>query len=666
MSSLPPTPSPSRPPSRGRRSAAAGTILAAVVVIAGLVAVATATSAAGPAQREVVVFDDALGDGFASWSWNASVDPSSLAPVAAGTAAIRADLGPWGGLSLGRYPSVEAPPDATVDFAVHPGTNPGIELQVVVMDTTYRPAGPGRLVRVPAGGWTGFSLPLDELGAPSTIGGIWWQAVGGSNPAPIHVDEVRIVGGGDVPDPDPEPDPDPQPDPDPDPQPDPEPDPDPQPDPDPEPDPDPQPDGGWALEETFDGDPASPSQDLLPDDFDYVATHRSHPGHHFSKTYTPFLVDHAENCAGPNPEVSPLPQRYVETRQDTNGSNPDETFFICKNHMMSSMGDVEGYSVSAFWPRQEFDFADGGVLEFEVNINDAHAVRSWWEVMIVPRDQLKVGSGPIDSPIDETYPDDRIVLDFRRNVRTIKVGTGALAPDGWLAKETQRGQWDWAWWRDLHPDDPAIDDRRIRRTMRIELEDERITWHIETADGGFDSWSVDVPGGLPFDRGLVLFKTHAYNPTKDGNLDTYTFHWDNLRFDGPVVGRYDVHEADDVVYLQRNGDRQIGEQQMVTIDLPSDLGPDPVLFGQLHQPKTGQVLLSVNGGPNRVVHPYQYDRNGNCHSVNWKSFRLPLDPADLRAGENTLTWTIGPRPSCVGGDYVWDGFSAKFLQIQTG
>ena len=52
-----------------------------------------------------------------------------------------------------------------------------------------------------------------------------------------------------------------------------------------------------------------------------------------------------------------------------------------------------------------------------------------------------------------------------------------------------------------------------------------------------------MPGGLPFTRGLVLFKTHAYNPTKDGNHDVYTFHWDNIRFDGPVGGRYEVAEA---------------------------------------------------------------------------------------------------------------------------
>ncbi|MEM8747599.1 MAG: hypothetical protein AAGF91_12925, partial [Actinomycetota bacterium] len=420
---------------------------------------------------------------------------------------------------------------------------------------------------------------------------------------------------------------------------------------------------GWSFIETFDGDPSSPSQDLLPDGFEYVATHRSHPGHHFSKTYAPFPADHGEKCEGPDPAAPILPQHTVETRQNTNGTDRDDSFFICRNHMMSSMGDVEGYSVTAFWPRQEFDFSNGATLEFDVNLNDDHAVRSWWEVMIVPRDELKVGAGPVDSPISETYPLDRVVLDFRRNVRTIKVGTGALAPDGWVAKETQRGQWDWAWWRDLHPDDPALVDRRIRRTMRVEIEDDRIVWGIEAEDGTMDTWSVDVPGGLPFDEGLVLFKTHAYNPTKDQNLDTYTFHWDNIAIDAPLAGAYDVHEANDVVYLQRDGDRQVGETETVTIDL-DEVGPNPVLFGQVHQPKTGQVLLSINGGPKVAVHPYEYERD-DCLADNWKSFRLELDPTQLRAGENTLTWTIGPRPACTSGSYVWDGFSVKYLHIQT-
>ena len=418
----------------------------------------------------------------------------------------------------------------------------------------------------------------------------------------------------------------------------------------------------WALDETFDGDPPAPSQALLPRNFDYVVTHRTHPMEQFTREYRPFLADHDEACHGPDPHGDALPQREVHTVQTSNGAFPDGSFFICKDHMMSSMGEVDWYSLASFWPRQEFDFSDGGTLEFDVNISLGHTIRHWWEVMIVPRDQLKVASGPVDSAIDETYPRDRIVFDFRGLVRRIKVGTGEIAPDGWIVDDRHFGPYDWARWNDLHPDDPALTDRRIRRTMRIRLEADHIVWGIETADGSFDERRVEVPGGLPFDRGLVVFKTHAYTPEKDGNYDTYTFHWDDIRFDGPVVGRYDAHVADDVVYLQANGDRPIGDTETVTVTLP-EVGPNPVLFGQLHQPLRGQVLLSINGGPDIEVSPYEYDVDG-CFSSDWKSFQLPLDPAWLAPGPNTLQWTVGQRPDCAAGSSAWNGFSAKFLQVQ--
>ena len=58
----------------------------------------------------------------------------------------------------------------------------------------------------------------------------------------------------------------------------------------------------------------------------------------------------------------------------------------------------------------------------------------------------------------------------------------------------------------------------------------------------------------------------------------------------------------------------------------------------------GQVLLSVNGRPDIAVNPYDYNP-GICSSTGWKSFQLPLDPAWLVEGNNTFTWTIGPRPT---------------------
>lgn len=411
---------------------------------------------------------------------------------------------------------------------------------------------------------------------------------------------------------------------------------------------------GWAFYETFDGDPSAPSQALLPRSFDYVVTHRTHPAEHL-KTFNSFLADHDMSCAGPNPALSPLPQHAVTTSHLSNGKNPDESFYICKNHMMSSMGEVEGYSVSAFWPKQEFDFSNGGQLEFDVNLNDNHP-RSWWEVVIMPREQLRVGAAHEWLPIDETYPEDRIIFDFIDNKRTIQVGTGAIEPEGIIA-----GSSDWTNWAGLHPNDPANSDRRIRRTMRMKLESERIIWSIQRANGTFDDYTVNVPGGLPFTRGLVVFKTHAYTPIKEGNRNVYTFHWDNIRFSGPVVGLYEDYEAEGMAYLQANGDRQIGEKTTLTIELP-EIESTPILFGQVHNAMNGQVLLSINGGPQMVVHPFDYG-GSDCHASGWESFRLPLDPAWVHEGENSFTWEIGPRPSCVV-DWIWDGFSVKNLEVQ--
>ncbi|MFN3254203.1 MAG: hypothetical protein ACE37B_00775 [Ilumatobacter sp.] len=604
------------------------------LLVTMLVAAGSSSASPPPVAESVaaIVYDDALGDGFADWSW-AESDLSTNEHVASGSAAIRVDMAPWGALSFGAEAPLSMSPSLALRFSVHGGDNASVTLRVVAMDGSYRAAGAGVVVTAPGDRWTAVSIPFADLGAPTAIGGIWWQDVSGTDPAPIYLDDIVLVAPA-------------------------------APAPVPGTTPTPETDATWAFEETFDGMPTSPSQSLLPSSFDYVATHRSHPKEHFTADYTPFLADHADDCTGPNPAISPRPQRLIRTTQDSNGSNPDPSFFICHGHMMSSMGDVAGYSVSSFWPRQEFDFGNGGTLEFDVSLHDGHGTRSWWEVMIVPRDELRVAPGPDDAPISERYPENRIVLDFRRNVRTIKVGTGELAPAGWIVNETQRGRWDFAWWRDLHPDDPALDDGRIRRTMRVRLDTDRIVWGIETPDGSFDEWSVEVPGGLPLEQGLVLFKTHAYNPTKDGNLDTYTFHWDDIRFDGPVVGRYDVREADDVVDLQRNGHRPIGDSQTVTIDL-EDIGRNPVLFGQIHQPKRGQVLLSLNGGQNVEVSPDQYDID-DCLSTDWKSFRYELDPSQLRVGSNTLTWTVGPRPNCTyERDTHWDGFSVKFLQIQS-
>lgn len=397
---------------------------------------------------------------------------------------------------------------------------------------------------------------------------------------------------------------------------------------------------GWAMQETFDGSPASPSQALLPRSFDYSVTHRTHPGRHFDPFPT-YLADHGDDCNVPG-------RHEIRTSHLTNGDTIDESFFVCRDHMMSSMGDVEGYSMTSFWPRQEFDFSTGGTLEFDVNVNGP-TQRVWWEVLIMPADQMRVAAARSWLPISETYPTDHILIDYTGRKAGIKVNDALDVSD----------------WRDydmLFPDDPARTDRRMRRTMRVRFDHHRITWSIQGGDGSWETFNAALPDGLPFSRGIVMFTTHAYTPTKDGNTDNYTFHWDNIRFSGPVRGLYDSVEADGVVYLEANGDRSIGESDTMTVTL-DEPGTAPRLFAQVHNPKDGQVLLSVNGHPEIEVRPDVWMDEGRCSSSGWSSIRVPLDPAHLVEGENELTWTIGPRPACAT-SWLWDGFSVKEAEIQ--
>lgn len=408
----------------------------------------------------------------------------------------------------------------------------------------------------------------------------------------------------------------------------------------------------WSFVETFDGDPSAPSQDLLPRSFDYVATHRTHPstpdGFDNKGSFGSFPADHGADCSGPPS------QHTVFTTHRSNGTNPDNSFYICKNHMMSSMGEVEGYSVSSFYPKKEFDFSNGNVISFDVNINEGHP-RMWWELMISPREQFKLGPAQDYLPIDETYPKDRIVLTFSPDsARSIQVGKDAVAPNGWYVGES-----DWRTWSNVDPGDPALTDRRIRRNNIVEIQKNKILWSIQKSDGTYDTFTADVPGGIPFDRGVVAFKTHAYTPTKDGNNNVFTFHWDNIKIAGNVLDEWESYESSQVMKLSGNGSVPIGLTNNQTINLPT-IGNNPILMGQVMGGFVGQILLSVNGGDYKSIAPMDVD----CSNFGaWSTFRIPLSPNELRTGENDFTWKVGPKPACAEG-WEWDGFSVKALEVE--
>ncbi len=422
----------------------------------------------------------------------------------------------------------------------------------------------------------------------------------------------------------------------------------------------------WAFEETFNyGAPTSPSQSLLPKTFDYVATHRTHPDHPdgiaAGGSFGSFPGDHADDCSF---DGTTLQHTVTQTTHRSNTSSPDQSFFICNNHMMSSMGEVEGYSVTSFWPRQEFDFNGGGTLEFDVDLSLQS--RNWYEVIITPRDQFKIAPAIASLPISEGYPKDRIVLRYGSpaNGSGRQIVVANTLPTG-MEDNDRNVAGDWRTWGEAYPTDTAFTDRRIRRKNQVTISENQIVWGIQKADGTFDNLTLAVPQGLPLHRGLVEFKTHAYTPNKDELHKRHTFHWDNIRFSGPKLAPYESFEDNTVINLEGNGSVPIGSTKTVSINLPY-IGSNPILMGQTHQGMSGQVQLSINGGTNIAISPISANPGSDsCYfGGDWATFHMPINPSQLKVGANTFKWTVGPRPACAQGQWYWDGFAIKGLEVQ--
>ena len=451
----------------------------------------------------------------------------------------------------------------------------------------------------------------------------------------------------------------------------------------------------WAFQETFDGTPSSPSRDLLPRRFDYEWTQRQHLFHvdGYPDTassggfYGTYPASHSDHC-------DPPPTTHTANNMHrTNGGNPDQAFYICNNHIMSAVANIGSkyYSIASFWPRQEFDFSGGGVLEFDTDLADSRDGGSWWEVALMPRQEFVASPAIWWRPWDgDRYPKDRIVLAVRPGgsgqgwARLMTVGKGAIEPSGVTAEAG-----DWTTWNNLHPGDPALTDPRIRRKHRIEISNSQILWKTQTADGGWDTLTMPLPSGLPMTRALVNFKTHTLgggNP--DGNPNwtpdnaNHTVHWDTIRFTGPVLAPYVAYEASPPVLdleATRNPTSYIpisqGTTDTQTVTLPA-IGANPILAGQTHAGAPGHILLSVNGGPKRTVLPMMYPAQsdeaygGNqsdpsyCFFNGWRQFRIPLNASELRTGDNTLTWEVGPPTTCTNQQWWPNGFGVKATEIQ--
>jgi hypothetical protein len=424
--------------------------------------------------------------------------------------------------------------------------------------------------------------------------------------------------------------------------------------------------GTWAFEETFDGTPSSPQPFSSPR-LQLVVGENNQDG----------IVDGQEDGGGSGViEAGHGPNCGPPVGTGANNHNLHVDFnllgfqqntrphlaYICNAHLMTAV--KSGYGVVSFMPRQLFDWAGRtGTYEFETSLFTFG--REWWDTYIVPEAEMlweivhlnEGGTG-------EQLP--------RRGVRFSLVGnvpSVALIDNYQIVHEFRH----WQQYRQAFPNDPALSDPTIRRTVRMRLSQTGWGYEIEKQDGSYWSFSGTLPQALSFTRGLVRTEHHAYNPTKDGITGTpwsqYTHHWDNVRFDGPIVpARPAFQPGPHFVDLYQPPGAVSGP---VTIQVPLGAGQiqNPVLMGHMAsnlqrdevdpQNTTHWRQVRVNGGTWQDIALVKNVGCGGCDR-SWSTFRVAL--SGVVPGANTVEFRYPLRPP----QATWhrDGFRVKDIELQ--
>ena len=218
--------------------------------------------------------------------------------------------------------------------------------------------------------------------------------------------------------------------------------------------------------------------------------------------------DHDVACGTP---YTQRPLRFDP--DDSQATRRANSFYTCRNHMMTSMGDVENYSIVAFSPAEVFD--DVNSVAVDVNLTDL-GNRQWFKVGVLstadcPAIDLRcmysdVGAADLDT--DLATPG--------RLVASWGGGLSAGHPGGLKIGNTSTDR-----------SFSAGDDRATRWPVSL-VDNRNGTVTFNVADR-----SATVSGSFPECPCRVVFYDHNYTPDKsaaDGFPFSggHTLHWDNI------------------------------------------------------------------------------------------------------------------------------------------
>lgn len=235
---------------------------------------------------------------------------------------------------------------------------------------------------------------------------------------------------------------------------------------------------------------------------------------------------------------------------------------IASRHLMVAVG-AQNYGQNSYRIRQPFDFAGRtGTVVFDADATVDSSLIGWVSVEVL-EDPINAPSFLVDTGNDESgaVPRSGLEVQLQNNCITTSGGPGV----GVRMVQVYRDHRATTFW----PAQPApcIATRRDhlnRFELRLSQQNVEVWGTPASADGRSFPAAVllhRAAVNLPFSRGYVSITTHNHASLKysPGNtLDAWVTRWDNVGFDGPVIGHWREAEVpDSLAPADHAGDRAV-------------------------------------------------------------------------------------------------------------
>ncbi len=216
--------------------------------------------------------------------------------------------------------------------------------------------------------------------------------------------------------------------------------------------------------------------------------------------------DHDTACGSPDTQRS-----LAWRNSDSQSTRQANALYACRDHLMTAMGDVDGFSMVTFAPKPTFD--DITRVCIDVNLTDLGA-RQWWKIGVLST-----------SLYDSTYrgvPGYLLSDVAASDVADIVGSDRLIASWGGVGAHPAKLRIG----HDVGPTaNPSPDDKATRHQAC--LTDNRNGTVSFTVAGT----SMTSRGSFPPGPKRVVFYDQNYTPDKDGPVQGHTWHWDNVIVD---------------------------------------------------------------------------------------------------------------------------------------